>query len=67
MISEEFLRVATFLIVLLLTGLWEIVAPRRPLTVNKGVRWLTNLSMIFITNLLVRFTLPLLPDRKSVV
>lgn len=61
MISEEFLRVATFLIVLLLTGLWEIVAPRRPLTVNKGVRWLTNLSMIFITNLLVRFTLPLLP------
>lgn len=59
--TEEMLRLTSFLAVLLVIALWEVVAPRRPLTTSKGKRWFTNLSMIFITNLLVRFVIPLLP------
>ena len=61
MAQEEFLRIASFFSVLAIVALWEIIAPRRPLTTHKGQRWFANLSMIAIATLLVRFTFPLLP------
>jgi sterol desaturase/sphingolipid hydroxylase (fatty acid hydroxylase superfamily) len=67
MTPEELLRSASFLVVLILIALWEIIAPRRALTTRKGARWFANLSMIVIANLLVRFLLPLLPVGLAVM
>lgn len=59
--NEVFLRIASFVGILSLIAMWEIVAPRRPLTTRKGSRWLANLSMIAIATFIIRFTFPLLP------
>jgi sterol desaturase/sphingolipid hydroxylase (fatty acid hydroxylase superfamily) len=59
--NEIVWRIASFSAILSGIGLWEILAPRRPLTTRKGQRWFANLSMIAIATLLVRFTFPLLP------
>lgn len=61
MAPEELIRIAAFVGVLFFIALWEIVAPRRALTTGKGARWFANLSMVVVANLLVRFTIPLLP------
>ena len=58
---EVQIRLASFLGVLALVGCWELVAPRRPLTVAKPQRWLTNLSLVALNTLLVRLLLPVLP------
>lgn len=67
MLQEESLRFITFIGVLSFTALWEVIAPRRALTSSKGQRWFTNLSMIVTANLLVRFTLPLLPSGLAIM
>ncbi|PKN13706.1 MAG: fatty acid hydroxylase [Deltaproteobacteria bacterium HGW-Deltaproteobacteria-4] len=65
--NEVFLRIASFVGILSFIALWEIVAPRRPLTTRKGPRWFANLSMIAIATLLIRFTFPLLPVGLAII
>ena len=65
--NEVLLRIASFVGILSLIGLWEMVAPRRPLTTRKGPRWLANLSMIAIATLIIRFTFPLLPVGLAII
>lgn len=59
--SEHTVRLAFFLGSLIAVGVWEIIAPRRPLTDNKTRRWVSNLSLVVINTLAVRFLLPVLP------
>jgi sterol desaturase/sphingolipid hydroxylase (fatty acid hydroxylase superfamily) len=40
-------------------ALWELLAPRRPLTVRKAPRWFSNLALVALNVLLVRLVLPL--------
>lgn len=61
MAQDQILRIASFVGVLAIIALWEIIAPRRALTSNKGKRWFANLSMTVAANLLVRLVFPLLP------
>jgi sterol desaturase/sphingolipid hydroxylase (fatty acid hydroxylase superfamily) len=61
MSSEHTVRLTFFLGSLIAVGVWEIIAPRRPLTDNKTRRWVTNLSLVVINTLAVRFLLPILP------
>lgn len=65
--NEVFIRVVSFLGVLSIIALWEIIAPRRALTTRKGQRWFANLSMIAIATLLARLTLPLLPVGMAIL
>lgn len=65
--NEVFLRITSFFGILFFIALWEIVAPRRPLTSRKGPRWFANLSMIAIATLLIRFTFPLLPVGLAII
>ncbi|MEJ2694968.1 MAG: sterol desaturase family protein, partial [Candidatus Thiodiazotropha sp.] len=37
---------------------WEILSPRRPLTVSKGVRWANNLGLTFLNTLILRLLFP---------
>jgi len=56
---EMAIRLSCFFGVLGLMAIWEIFAPRRTLIASKTVRWLNNLGLIFLNNLLLRFIFPI--------
>jgi sterol desaturase/sphingolipid hydroxylase (fatty acid hydroxylase superfamily) len=57
--SEPLLRLVCFGSVLAAMMLGETLAPRRPLTVSKTVRWLNNLGLGILDTLLLRLLFPL--------
>jgi sterol desaturase/sphingolipid hydroxylase (fatty acid hydroxylase superfamily) len=57
--SESTLRLGCFAGVLLLMVVWELLAPRRPLTVGKTGRWFSNLGLVVVNTLTARLLLPL--------
>ena len=61
MSGEQITRLVFFFGVLTVLAVWEVIAPRRQLTDNKGRRWLRNLSLVGIDTAVVRFFLPVLP------
>jgi len=64
---EGYIRLAGFLGTLAIVGVWELLAPRRPLTDSKGRRWWTNLSLVVIDTAVGRLLLPILPVGLAVV
>jgi sterol desaturase/sphingolipid hydroxylase (fatty acid hydroxylase superfamily) len=56
---DIFIRLSFFGAVLLAMGLWEAVAPRRRLMVSKPLRWFSNLGLVAVDTLAVRFLIPL--------
>jgi sterol desaturase/sphingolipid hydroxylase (fatty acid hydroxylase superfamily) len=56
---EMAIRLSCFFGLLGLMALWESLAPRRPLTASKTVRWLNNLSLVFFNSLLLRLVFPI--------
>jgi sterol desaturase/sphingolipid hydroxylase (fatty acid hydroxylase superfamily) len=56
---EPAIRLAFFLGVFALVGLWEVVAPRRALTPSKVTRWASNLALLALNTLLLRLLFPL--------
>ena len=57
--SEPAIRLACFVGVLCAMIAWEQIAPRRKLTVNRPWRWASNLSLVFLNSVLLRFVAPL--------
>src|SRR5262245_51392623 len=57
--ESNIVRLSCFGAVLLLMGLWEALAPRRPLTVGRPLRWSGNLGLVALDTLAVRFLIPL--------
>src|SRR4051812_567703 len=55
---EPVIRLACFAGVLFLMALWEVLAPRRPLTVRRPLRWSSNLGLTALNTLMVRLLLP---------
>ena len=58
MTYEKPLRMGFFFGMLALIGGWELVAPRRALTVAKGIRWLNNLGLVFFNSFVARLLFP---------
>jgi len=56
--NETTLRLSFFFGMLLLIGLWEILAPRRALKVSKLLRWTNNLGLVFFNSFLLRLIFP---------
>jgi sterol desaturase/sphingolipid hydroxylase (fatty acid hydroxylase superfamily) len=56
---ESVVRLGCFGGMLLLMTLWEVLAPRRPLTVGRPWRWVSNLGLVALDTLAVRFLVPL--------
>ena len=56
--SEAFIRMGFFFGVLAVMALWEILAPRRQLTLSKVVRWGNNLLLVFLNSFLLRLLFP---------
>jgi sterol desaturase/sphingolipid hydroxylase (fatty acid hydroxylase superfamily) len=57
--TELFIRLGFFVGILIIMALWEVLAPRRPLTTTKVTRWAGNLGLVFIDSILVRLILPI--------
>lgn len=55
---EATIRLGFFFGVLALIALWEVLAPRRALTVSKVLRWTNNLGLVFFNTFLLRFLFP---------
>lgn len=57
---ESLIRLSFFAGIFVIIGLWEIIAPRRPLNYSKPVRWYSNIGIVFINNIIVRLLFPVL-------
>jgi sterol desaturase/sphingolipid hydroxylase (fatty acid hydroxylase superfamily) len=55
---EAPIRLICFASVFAVMAFWEIVAPRRSLTVGKPLRWTSNLGLVAINTAVVRVALP---------
>jgi sterol desaturase/sphingolipid hydroxylase (fatty acid hydroxylase superfamily) len=56
---EPGIRLGFFLGVFALVALWELVSPRRSLTVSKAMRWSSNLGLVALNTVLLRLVFPL--------
>src|SRR4030043_327920 len=57
--GELFIRLGFFVGILIIMALWEIAAPRRPLTTSKPARWVSNLGLVLIDSVLIRLIFPI--------
>ena len=55
---EVGIRLSFFFGVFTAVALWELAAPRRQLTVSRGIRWLNNIALVFLNSLLLRLLFP---------
>jgi sterol desaturase/sphingolipid hydroxylase (fatty acid hydroxylase superfamily) len=55
---EPVIRVGFFFGILVIMFLWELIAPRRPLTASKIARWSSNLGLVLIDSIVVRLVFP---------
>lgn len=65
--SEIAVRLGIFLGVLLLMALWEVLVPRRSLTVRRAPRWISNLGLVVLNVLLLRWLVPITAVGASLV
>lgn len=56
--NEKTIRISFFVGILIIMAIWEIVAPRRALTVSKTVRWVNNLGLVFLNSFILRIMFP---------
>lgn len=61
MANEVLIRVGFFFGIFVLVALWELLAPRRPLTTSKTARWVSNLGITVLNPVAVRLLFPLMP------
>jgi sterol desaturase/sphingolipid hydroxylase (fatty acid hydroxylase superfamily) len=55
---EAAIRLGFFLGIFALMALWEVLAPRRALSVSKTVRWVNNLGLVALNTVLLRLLFP---------
>lgn len=64
---ETTIRLTSFIIVFAILAIWELLSPRRPLTVSKGLRWFSNLSITVINPALLRLIMPIMPAYMAIM
>jgi sterol desaturase/sphingolipid hydroxylase (fatty acid hydroxylase superfamily) len=67
MTTETTIRLGCFVGVFGAMACWELLAPRRPLSVRKSPRWVSNLALVALNVILVRVLLPLTALGTAVV
>ena len=55
---ESTIRLGFFFGILVIMAIWEILAPRRDLTVSKSKRWISNLSIVVLNTVVIRVLFP---------
>ncbi|MES9863237.1 MAG: sterol desaturase family protein [Candidatus Thiodiazotropha sp. 4PDIVS1] len=56
--NELPVRLSFFLGIFAVMAVWEILSPRRQLTVSKGSRWANNLGLVVLNTLILRILFP---------
>jgi len=56
--NEIVIRLSFFLGIFAVMAIWEMIAPRRALTVSKVVRWSNNLGLVFLNSFILRLLFP---------
>ncbi|MES9937389.1 MAG: sterol desaturase family protein [Sedimenticola sp.] len=56
--NEVAIRLSFFIAVFAVIAGWELLAPRRELTVSKGARWVSNLGIVALNTAIVRLLFP---------
>lgn len=64
---EAAVRFGSFVAVLLLMTVWELLAPRRRLSVSKGPRWASNLGLVVVNTLCARVLIPITAVSAAIV
>jgi sterol desaturase/sphingolipid hydroxylase (fatty acid hydroxylase superfamily) len=67
MSNESLIRLAFFCGTFFIIAIWEIIAPRRPLTNVKMSRWFANLAMVAIGTIVVRIIFTVLPVGMAIL
>jgi sterol desaturase/sphingolipid hydroxylase (fatty acid hydroxylase superfamily) len=57
--NEPVIRLGFFLGTFAVIGLWEVLAPRRALTISKAFRWASNLGLVVLNTVLLRLLFPI--------
>jgi sterol desaturase/sphingolipid hydroxylase (fatty acid hydroxylase superfamily) len=52
------IRLVCFITIFTVMFIWELLAPKRPLSAPKGLRWINNISLTIINSLVVGVILP---------
>ncbi|HHJ18534.1 MAG TPA: sterol desaturase family protein [Gammaproteobacteria bacterium] len=55
---EKIIRLVFFLGIFAIMALWEVLSPRRILTMAKGMRWRNNLGLVFLNTVILRLLFP---------
>jgi len=58
MANEVLIRLGFFFGIFAVMAGWEILAPKRALTVSKAVRWTNNLGLVFFNSFILRVVFP---------
>lgn len=58
--NEAVIRLGFFFGVLIVMAIWELLSPRRVLTMSKLTRWWSNLGIVFLSTLLLRLIFPVM-------
>jgi len=56
--NEVPIRLGFFFGIFALMAIWEILAPKRALTVSKAVRWANNVGLVFFNSFILRLVFP---------
>ena len=56
--NEPAIRLGFFVVIFALVAVWECVAPRRPRTVSRRLRWPNNLGLVALNTVLLRLVFP---------
>ena len=56
--NEVPIRLGFFFGIFALMAIWEILAPKRALTVSKAVLWANNLGLVFFNSFMLRLVFP---------
>lgn len=58
--NEITIRLYFFLGIFAMMGIWELIAPKRSLTVSKLIRWINNLGIVFFNRVVLWLIFPAL-------
>jgi len=56
--NEKEIRMSFFFGMLVFIAVWELIAPKRALTMSKTVRWVNNLGLVFFNSFILRVLFP---------
>ncbi|MCW8931282.1 MAG: sterol desaturase family protein [Gammaproteobacteria bacterium] len=56
--NETYIRLSFFFGIFFIMAIWEVIAPRRALTVSKTIRWINNLGLVFFNTFILRILFP---------